>query len=137
MNEGLLPWDRNFKCIFFFPWIKFPWHCCSMWDKNWMTQLILAISLKGVTFLDLKRFYYSYAWSCSLCELKEGLPFAWDLSLENSNDSYLCFGLTLLHSVLLLFPLWIFAKILSQKKMENIFQESVNESFWLFSHVFL
>ena len=23
--------------------------------------------------------------------VKEGLPFAWDLSLENSPDSYLCF----------------------------------------------
>ena len=23
--------------------------------------------------------------------VKEGLPFAWDLSLENSADSYLCF----------------------------------------------
>ena len=40
--------------------------------------------------------------------VKEGLPFAWDLSLENSADSYLCFRLALLHSsVLLLFPLSI------------------------------
>ena len=31
--------------------------------------------------------------------LKEGLPFVWDLSLENSPDSYLCFQLALLHSV--------------------------------------
>ena len=29
----------------------------------------------------------------------EGLPFAWDLSLENSADSYLCFRLALLHLV--------------------------------------
>ena len=29
--------------------------------------------------------------------VKEGLPFARDLSLENSADSYLCFRLTLLH----------------------------------------
>ena len=29
----------------------------------------------------------------------KGLPFAWDLSLENSADSYLCFWLVLLHSV--------------------------------------
>ena len=34
--------------------------------------------------------------------MKEGLPFARDLSLENSADSYLCFGLALL-----LFPLSI------------------------------
>ena len=31
--------------------------------------------------------------------VKEGLPFARDLSLENSGDSYLCFRLALLHSV--------------------------------------
>ena len=31
--------------------------------------------------------------------VKEGLPFAWDLSLENSADSYLLFQLALLHSV--------------------------------------
>ena len=31
--------------------------------------------------------------------VKEGLSFAWDLSLENSADSYLCFRLALLHSV--------------------------------------
>ena len=29
--------------------------------------------------------------------VKEGLPFAWDLSLEKSADSYLCFQLALLH----------------------------------------
>ena len=31
--------------------------------------------------------------------VKEGLPFAQDLSLENSADSFLCFSLALLHSV--------------------------------------
>ena len=31
--------------------------------------------------------------------VKEGLPFTWDLSLENSADSYLWFRLALLHSV--------------------------------------
>ena len=30
--------------------------------------------------------------------VKEGLPFAWDLSLEISMESYLCFLLSLLHS---------------------------------------
>ena len=34
---------------------------------------------------------------CNLCE--EGLPFARDLSLENSAVFYLCFRLALLHSV--------------------------------------
>ena len=31
--------------------------------------------------------------------VKEGLPFAWDLSLKNSTHSYLCFWLVLLHSL--------------------------------------
>ena len=39
--------------------------------------------------------------------VKEGLPFALDLSLESSADSYLCFRLALLHCVLLLFPLLV------------------------------
>ena len=38
--------------------------------------------------------------------VKEGLPFAWDLSLENSADSYLCFRLALLHSVSYFFLLY-------------------------------
>ena len=31
--------------------------------------------------------------------VKERLPFAWELSLENSTDSYWCFGLDLFHSM--------------------------------------
>ena len=31
--------------------------------------------------------------------VKEGLHFAWNLSLENSKDSYLCFRLAVLHLV--------------------------------------
>ena len=38
--------------------------------------------------------------------VKEGLPFARDLSLENSADSYLCFRLALLHSVSFFFFLY-------------------------------
>ena len=38
--------------------------------------------------------------------VKERLPFAWDLSRENSADSYLCFRLTLLHSVSYFFFLY-------------------------------
>ena len=42
-------------------------------------------------------------------DVNEGLPFAQDLSLENSSGSYLYFRLALLHSVsfLLLFTIWI------------------------------
>ena len=35
--------------------------------------------------------------------IKEGLPFPWDLSLENSVDSYLCFRLAILYSVFYFF----------------------------------
>ena len=38
--------------------------------------------------------------------LKDGLSFAWDLSLENSAYSYLCFRLALLHSVSYFFFLY-------------------------------
>ena len=38
--------------------------------------------------------------------VKEGLPFARDLPLENSADSYLCFRLALLHSVSYFFFLY-------------------------------
>ena len=38
--------------------------------------------------------------------VKEGLPFACDLSLENSADSFLCFRLALLHSVSYFFFLY-------------------------------
>ena len=38
--------------------------------------------------------------------VKEGLPFAWDLSLEHSADSYLRFRLALLHSVSYFFFLY-------------------------------
>ena len=38
--------------------------------------------------------------------VKEGLPIARDLSLENSADSYLCFQLALLHSVSYFFFLY-------------------------------
>ena len=38
--------------------------------------------------------------------VKEGLPFAQDLSLENSADSYLCFQLASLRSVLYFFFLY-------------------------------
>ena len=38
--------------------------------------------------------------------VKEGLPFAQDVSLENSTDSHLCFPLDLLHSVSYFFFLY-------------------------------
>ena len=49
--------------------------------------------------------YLPLIWKSSITHIyglavyvKEGLPFAWDLSLESSTDSHLCFWLALLHS---------------------------------------
>ena len=86
----------QFCWMWIFPWIRLSWHSCSMWDNlewlNWFWQFLF----EGLSSFNLKRFNYSYVWSYSL---KERLPFAWDLSLENPMDSILCFRLLLLHSV--------------------------------------
>ena len=59
------------------------------------------------------RGYLPFIWKDSCTHMhglavyvKEGLPFAWDLSLENSADSYLCFQLALLHLVSYFFFLY-------------------------------
>ena len=62
--------------------------------------------------------------------VKEGLPFARDLSLENSSDSYLCFRLSLLHSLSYFFFLYrlpssalctVFDSVLSINPSANVF----------------
>ena len=54
--------------MWIFPSIKLSWHSCSMWNKlgwlNWFWQFLN----EGLSFFDPKWFYYSYAWSYSLCE---------------------------------------------------------------------
>ena len=62
-----------------------------------MNQLILAIYVGG--YLPLIRKDSSTHMHGLAVYVKEGLPFAHDISLENSADSYLCFRLALLHSV--------------------------------------
>ena len=65
---------------------------------------------------------------------KEGFPFAQNLSLENSADSYLCFWLALLHSVSYFFflyrsslSLWIvFSSILSNIDQVLLINPSTN-----------
>ena len=58
----------QFGWMWIYPLIKFSWHSCSMWDKlgwlNWFWQFLY----EGISFFNLKRFYYSYVWSCSLYE---------------------------------------------------------------------
>ena len=65
----------------------------------WMTQLILAISLPLI-LKDSRTHIHGI-----VVYVKEGLPFACNLSLENSAECFLWFPLALLHPVLLLFPL--------------------------------
>ena len=51
-----------------FHWINLSWHSCSFETNfewlNWFWQFLC----EGLSFFNLKKFYYSYAWSCSLCE---------------------------------------------------------------------
>ena len=61
-------------------------------------------SVRGYLLLIEK--YSSTHMHCLAVYVKEGVSFAQDLSVENSADSYLCFGLALLHSVSYLFFLY-------------------------------
>ena len=91
-------WGRRSDFVDFESFLesKLSWHSCSMWDKpRWLNC--------GNIFV---RSYLPLIWKDSSIHMhglavyvKEGLPFARDLSLENSADSYLCFRITLLHSV--------------------------------------
>ena len=83
--------------MWIFPWIELSWHSCSMWDKlvwlNWFDNFSVrgCLPLIGKDFITHMHGLAVY--------VKEGLPFAQDLSIENSVYSYLCFQLVLLHSV--------------------------------------
>ena len=84
-----------------FPWIKLSWHSCSIWEKlelfNWFWQFfnLFLIWKDSITSMHGVTVY-----------VKEGLPFAQDLSLENSVNFYVCFQLPLLHLVSCLFFLY-------------------------------
>ena len=58
----------QFCWIWIFPWTKLSWYSCSIWDKaewfNWFWQFLC----ERFSSFNPKRFFYSYAWSCSLCE---------------------------------------------------------------------
>ena len=86
-----------------FPWIKLSWYFCSVWDKlrwlNWFWQYLcegfFSFSPKVLLFI-----------SSVLQFMGRKGPFAWDVSLENSADSYLYFRLALIHSVHSMFYLF-------------------------------
>ena len=74
--------------------------------QTWMAQLILAISLCGMSLFILKVFYYSYAWFCSLSEGRTSFFCTRLFNRKLSVNSYFCFQLALLHSVSYFFSLY-------------------------------
>ena len=54
--------------------------------QTWTTQLVLD----SINFPLIQKDSITHMHGLAVY-VKEGLPFAWDLSLENSADSYLCF----------------------------------------------
>ena len=60
-------WGLHWKFVGL-PWIKHSWHLFSVWHKlgwlNWFWQFLC----KRLSSFNLKWFYCTYTWSCSLCE---------------------------------------------------------------------
>ena len=52
--------------------------------------------------------------------VKEGLPFAWDLSLGNSADSFLCFRLALFYSLSYFFFIYRSPSLSLRKAFDSI-----------------
>ena len=89
--------------MWIFPWNKHSWHSGSLRDKLGWLNLFWQFLCDELSSFNPKGFHYYIRGLAVYVE--EGLHFAWDLSLENSTDFYLCFRLALL-SVLLLFFCW-------------------------------
>ena len=95
-----------FCWVWILPWVKLSWHSYSMWNKlgwlNWSWQFLC----EELSPFNSKRFYYSYAWSCSL--FKRRISFCTRLISRKLFRFLLMFltGFTSL-SVLVLFPLLI------------------------------
>ena len=82
----------------------------NVWDKGyWPLVIIIQISSFLEECNDIGKFQKIWKSTSRVLMhglavyVKEGLPFAWDVSLENSADSYVCFWLTLPHSVSYMF----------------------------------
>ena len=90
--------------VFLLPWMKLSWHSGSIWDKLRWLYWFWQFPCDSLSSFSTKGFYYSYASSYTLCEGRT--LFAWELSLENSADSYLCFQLSLPHSISYFFFLY-------------------------------
>ena len=61
---------QKFCWLLMFPWINLSWQFCSMWDKPWWLNYFWQFLREASSSFNLKGFYYSYAWSCRLCERK-------------------------------------------------------------------
>ena len=69
--RGTLRYPRpsfQFCWMRIFPWIKLSWHSCTMWDKLRSLNTFWQLLCEGLFSVNPKILYYSYAWSCSLCE---------------------------------------------------------------------
>ena len=79
----------QFCWMWIFPWIKFSCYSCSNDSDNFsVTGYLPLIRKESITHIHGLAVY-----------VKEGIPFARDLSLAKSARSYLCFQLALLRSV--------------------------------------
>ena len=92
--------------MWIFPWIKLSRHSRSTWDKPGSLSWFWQFLYEGLSSFNLKRFYYSYAWSCSLCERRTS--FCTGLVSRKLCGSLLTFSTSFtLFSVVLLFSLSI------------------------------
>ena len=64
--------------------------------------------------------------------VKEGLPFARDLSLENSADSYLCFRLALLYSVSYFFYLYQSTSLSISCNIDDVLSNNPSANIFVF-----
>ena len=88
------------------PWIKLSWHSCSRWDKRGWLKWFRQFLYEELSSFNLKKDSITHMHGLALY-LKERLPFAREISLKNSVDSYLFLTGFASLSVLLLFPLLI------------------------------
>ena len=92
----------QFCWMWVFPGIKLLWHSCSMWDKLGWFSWFWEFLYERLSSFNWKRFHYSYAWSCSLCERR---TFCMGL-ISGKLCGLLCFWLVLLHSLSYFFFLY-------------------------------
>ena len=81
-------------------------HTQKICQQQLINSLIVFDHFMGLACKDLIQKYSVTYINGLTFDVKEGLPYAWDLSLKNSADSCLCFRLGLLHLVSYFFFLY-------------------------------